>query len=86
MEIIFLLKYLIFISIIVFKEVKDMRRLLVLLGIVGSISGYVVNMSDVQEIFSSTEYSYEAKEIAANEVADAFEDIYERILNNDEMF
>ena len=63
-----------------------MKRLLVLLGIVGSISGYAVNMNDVQEIFSSVEYSYEAKEIAANEVADAFEDIYERILNNDEMF
>jgi len=63
-----------------------MKRLLVLLGIVGSISGYAVNMNDVQEIFSSAEYSYEAKEIAANEVADAFEDIYERILNNDEMF
>lgn len=63
-----------------------MKRLLVLLGIVGSISGYAINMNDVQEIFSNTEYSYEAKEVVANEVANAFEDIYERILNNDEMF
>jgi hypothetical protein len=63
-----------------------MKRLLVLLGIVGAISGYSVNVNDVQEIFSSTEYSYEAKETAANEVADAFEDIYERFVNGDEMF
>ncbi len=63
-----------------------MKRLLALLGIVGAVSGYTVNMDEVKEIFSSTEYSYEAKEVAANEVADAFEDIYVRMLNGDEMF
>jgi conjugal transfer/entry exclusion protein len=63
-----------------------MRRLLALLGIVSAISGYQVNIGKVQEVFSSTEYSFAQKEAAANEAANAFEDIYQRILNDDEMF
>lgn len=58
-----------------------MRKLLVILGLLGSFAGYQINSADIQELLNSSEYTAEEKATAIDEVTNSLENTYEKLQN-----
>ena len=59
-----------------------MRKLIAILGLLGTLTGFAIKESDIIDIFDSDEYSDSAKEAVLEIVTEKMESIYDGLLND----
>lgn len=63
-----------------------MKKLLVLIGILSSLTGFSINVDKVQDILLDNDLTYAQRAEVINYMTDELEDVYHQIITDDIRF
>lgn len=63
-----------------------MKKLLLLAGLLSTLTGYAINTDKIKDIFTSDEFTYAQKAEAINYMTEELENAYQQIINDDIRF